>query len=97
MLYCLKRIIQYAIPISVTNMINIIATFIATLLVARIGVSELAAMALAGTKYMMISTLGFASGFIIAIVLLWCEYKKSINALFVKNELINGEKLLKPE
>ena len=84
----ITEIIKYAIPISATNLLGVAAILFATLILARMGQSQLAALSIANSCTMTISAC--AGSCLFAITILISKYHTSNNKHMVTAVLYNG-------
>jgi len=63
------QVIAFALPISAANLVNIIANFVAMLMIARLGKETLAAAALSVTTYVTLMTIASTSLYGISILI----------------------------
>lgn len=67
-LYLCYKLASYAVPMSASNLVNMLATFVGILFVAKLGKVELAASSLAFISYIAVSTIALTSLFSISIL-----------------------------
>ena len=84
----ITKISRIAAPITTMNLINIIASLIPTIMLARLGKEVLAASALANSTYLTLSTL--ATTCLYAISILISKYRASGHNSSIKSLLFNG-------
>lgn len=84
----IKEVLHYAIPLSVTNILGVLAGIISTIFIAKTGDSSLAAFAIANTTLMTISA--FCSACLYGISILASRAHASKDVSKVANYSING-------